>query len=113
MTPEITALLTDREALAINQDSLGKQGWRFRTEPGREIWVRELAGGDWAVALLNTGDTAAELEIDFGHGWWFVGGECAVRDIWDKKDVGTTKQVFKKHLESHDVAYLRLKPIKR
>ena len=113
MTPEITALLTDKEALAINQDPLGKQGWRFRAEPGREIWVRELAGGDWAVALLNTGDTAAELEIDFGHGWWFLGGDCAVRDIWDKQDVGTTRQVFKKHLDSHDVAYLRLKPAKK
>ena len=113
MTPEITALLTDKEALAINQDPLGKQGWRFRAEPGREIWVRELAGGDWAVALLNTGDAAAELEIDFGHGWWFLGGDCAVRDIWDKQDVGTTRQVFKKRLDSHDVAYLRLKPVKK
>jgi alpha-galactosidase len=114
MTPEINALLIDREALAINQDSLGKQGWRFRAEKGREIWVRELAGGDWAVALLNTGDEPAELEIDFGHGWWFLNAEeCSVRDIWDKKDVGTTKQVFKKRLDSHDVAYLRLKPIKK
>ncbi len=114
MSPEINALLIDREALAINQDSLGKQGWRFRAEKGREIWVRELAGGDWAVALLNSGDEPAELEIDFGHGWWFLNAdECAVRDIWDKKDVGTTKQIFKKRLDSHDVAYLRLKPMKK
>ena len=97
MTPEINAILIDREALAVDQDPLGKQGWRFRAEAGREIWVRELSGGDWAVVLLNSGDEAAELEIDFGHGWWFLNaGECSVRDIWDKKDVGTTKQVFKK-----------------
>ncbi|MDQ5977479.1 MAG: alpha-galactosidase, partial [Verrucomicrobiota bacterium] len=113
MTPEINALLIDREALAVNQDPLGKQGWRFRAEKGREIWVRELAGGDWAVALLNTGDEPAELEIDFAHGWWFVGGECAVRDIWEKKDVGTTAKAFKKHLAPHDVAFLRLKPLKK
>lgn len=113
MTPEITALLIDKEALAINQDKLGKQGWRFRAEPGAEIWVRELTGGDWAVALLNSGDTAAELEVDFSHGWWFLGGECSVRDIWAKRDAGTTKQVFKKQLDSHDVAFLRLKPLKK
>jgi alpha-galactosidase len=113
MSPEITALLTDKEAIAIDQDPLGKQGWRFRAEPGREIWVRELAGGDWAVAVLNSGKTAAEVEVDFSHGWWFLGSDCSVRDIWDKKDVGTTKQVFKKHLDSHDVAYLRLKPLKK
>jgi alpha-galactosidase len=114
MTPEINALLVDREALAINQDPLGKQGWRFRAEPRREIWVRELAGGDWAVALLNTGDDVAELEIDFSHGWWFLNAsECAVRDIWDKKNAGTTQQVFKKRVDSHDVAYLRLTPVKK
>ncbi|MFZ5494111.1 MAG: glycoside hydrolase family 27 protein [Verrucomicrobiota bacterium] len=113
MTPGINAILIDREALAVNQDPLGKQGWRFRAEPGREIWVRELSGGDWAVALLNTGDEPAELEIDFAHGWWFLGGECAVRDIWEKKDTGTTKQAFRKRLDSHDVAFLRLKPVKK
>ena len=85
MTAAITALLTHKEAIAINQDKLGQQGWRFRAEPGREVWVRELAGGEWAVVLLNSGNTATELEIDFSHGWWFVGGDCSVRDIWDKK----------------------------
>ena len=59
------------------------------------------------------GKTAAEVEVDFSHGWWFLGGDCSVRDIWDKKDVGTTKQVFKKRLDSHDVAFLRLKPLKK
>lgn len=113
MTPEINALLTDREALAINQDPLGKQGWRFRAEPGREIWVRELSGGDWAVALLNSGDEPADLEIDFSHGWWFIGGDCVVRDIWDKRAAGTTKEVFRKRLDAHDVAYLRLTPVKQ
>ena len=113
MTPEITALLTDREAIAIDQDKLGKEGWRFRAEPGLEIWVRELSDGEWAVALLNTGKTTADLSVDFSHGWWFLGGNCAVRDVWDKKDVGTTEKKFTKRLDSHDAAFLRLKPIKK
>lgn len=113
MSPEVTAILTDKEAIAIDQDSLGKEGWRFRAEPSHEIWVRELAGGDWAVVLLNTGPVTAELEVDFRHGWWFLNGECSVRDIWDKREAGTTKQAFKKQLGSHDVAFLRLKPLKK
>ncbi|HLP08910.1 MAG TPA: glycoside hydrolase family 27 protein [Opitutaceae bacterium] len=112
MTPEILAIMTDKEALAIDQDPAGKEGWRFRAEPGREIWVRELGNGDWAVALLNTGDKPAELSIDFGH-MWFLGGKCQVRDIWDKKDAGTTEKPFTKRLESHDVALLRLTPLKK
>ncbi len=113
MTPEILAVMIDKEAIAIDQDPLGKEGWRFRADPRHEIWVRELSGGDWAVALLNTSSVEADLDIDFSHGWWFLGGERAIRDIWDKKDAGTTKQVFKKHLASHDVAFLRLKALKK
>jgi alpha-galactosidase len=111
MTPEILAVMTDREAIAIDQDPAGKEGWRFRAEPGREIWVRELANGDWAVALLNTGNQPADLSLDFGP-MWFLGGKSRVRDIWDKKDAGTTAQPFTKRLAAHDVALLRLQPIK-
>jgi alpha-galactosidase len=110
-TPEIRALMTDREAIAINQDPLGKQGWRYRAQSTHEIWVRELAGGDWAVALLNTGATEAELTVDFGH-MWFIGGKRTVRDIWDKLDIGTNEKPFTKRLASHDVAFLRLKAVK-
>jgi len=112
MTPEILAVMTDKDAIAIDQDALGKEGWRFRAQPSHEIWVRELAGGDWAVALLNTGATAADLSINFPEMWVF-GGKFAVRDLWDKKDVGQNDKVFTKHLESHDVALLRLTKIKR
>ncbi len=112
VSPEILAVLTDKEALAIDQDRLGKAAWPFRTEPGREIWVRELADGSWALALLNTGDQPAELSVDFHH-MWFLGGECAIRDIWDKKDTGTTGHSFTKRLDSHDVALLRLTPLKK
>ena len=111
MTPEILALLTDKETLAIDQDTLGKEGWRFRAEPSQEIWVRELANGDWALALLNTSDKPADLTISF-RDFWFVGGKCQIRDIWDKKDAGTTEKPFTKNLAPHDVALLRLTKIK-
>jgi alpha-galactosidase len=110
--PAIVAILTDREALAVNQDKLGKQGWRFRAEPSQEIWVRELAGGEWAVAILNSGTTAAEVEIDWSHGFWFLGGKCSVRDIWNKRDAGETSGKFTAHLDAHDAAFLRLTPVK-
>jgi alpha-galactosidase len=111
MTPEIRAIMTDKEALAIDQDPLGKEGWRIRAQSGHEIWVRELAGGDWAVALLNTGSMATDLSIDFPSMWLFA-GKFRIRDIWDKKDAGMNDQVFTKHVASHDVALLRLTKVK-
>ncbi len=107
MSPEVAAILTDREALAVDQDALGKEGWRFRAQPEYEIWVRELSGGDWAVALLNKGSSAADLSIDFPSMWVF-GGKFKVRDIWAKKDLGMNDKVYTQRLEAHDVAFLRL-----
>lgn len=111
-SPEITALLTDKEAIAIDQDTLGKEGWRFRSEPGREIWVRELANGEWALVAMNTSDKAAEVKVSWND-MWFLGGICQLRDLWDKKEVGTTEKPFSKKLESHDCIFLRLKPVKK
>lgn len=112
MTPEIRAVMIDKEAIAIDQDALGKEGWRYRAEPSHEIWVRQLAGGDWALALLNTGDAAADLSVDFGH-MWFLGGKSSIRDIWAKKDAGMTDKPYTVRLDSHDAALLRLTPVKK
>jgi len=109
MTPEITALLTNREALAINQDKLGKQGWRYHASSTKEIWVRELDGGDWAVCMLNVGAAPAELTIDWDH-MWFLPKEAKVRDVWAAKDLGAKGHALTRTIASHDVVLLRLTP---
>jgi alpha-galactosidase len=111
MSPDVLAIMTDKEAIAIDQDSLGKEGWRFRAETGREIWVRELSGGDWAVCVLNTGAAAADLTTNWSA-MSMLRGEYTVRDVWAKKDVGTTRTTRTDRVESHDVMLFRLSPVK-
>jgi alpha-galactosidase len=112
MSKEVHAILTDKDVIAIDQDSLGKQGWRLRAETGREIWVRELTGGDWAICVLNTAATAAEMTTEWAA-IPILTGEFKVRDVWAKKDLGTTRSVPVRtdRVESHDVALFRLTPI--
>ena len=98
---------TNQEVIAVNQDPLGKQGWRYRAQTGHEIWVRELSNGEWAVALFNTGATAADLTLEFPH-MWFMAGKRTVRDVWGKKDVGTNEQKLTVRVDSHDIALFRL-----
>jgi alpha-galactosidase len=43
--------------IAIDQDSLGKQGSRARPGGEVEVWTRHLVGGALAVAVLNAGST--------------------------------------------------------
>ncbi|HKB92461.1 MAG TPA: glycoside hydrolase family 27 protein [Opitutaceae bacterium] len=111
MVAETRALLTDAEAIAIDQDPLGKQGSRFRTETGREIWIKELSAGDWAMCVLNTGLSSAEFVVEWND-FSFLKGKYTVRDVWAKKAIGTTSEKYSSRVDSHDVMLFRLTPIK-
>jgi alpha-galactosidase len=50
-------MLTNRDVLAVDQDRLGVQGTRIAAQGLGDVWVRRLADGDRAVALLNRGGT--------------------------------------------------------
>lgn len=110
---ETLSILTDREAIAVNQDKDGKQGYRILAEPAkhREVWVRPLSDGAWAVAVHNTSTEEQEIDVEW-HYYWTIQGKFQVRDIWNKKDLGTNEKNLKVRLAPHDTAFLRLTPIK-
>lgn len=112
MSPEITAILTNREAIAINQDPLGKQGYRALAEAaaGIEIFLKELSDGEWALCVLNTSDTERELTIPFQR-FHQLGGPKALHDVWSNQVVGDTRQAYTRTVASHDVMMFRLRPL--
>jgi alpha-galactosidase len=55
MTPEVKNILTNRDVIAIDQDSLGKQAARIYSDGEVEVWTRHLSGGALAIAVLNAG----------------------------------------------------------
>ena len=52
------AILKNKAAISISQDSLGQMGIRLTPDIPQQIWARVLANGDVAVALYNKGDSA-------------------------------------------------------
>ncbi|HOK65667.1 MAG TPA: glycoside hydrolase family 27 protein [Anaerohalosphaeraceae bacterium] len=110
MNPEIRDILTCREAIAVNQDPLGKQGFRVFCAPEKEIWAKELSNGDWAVCLLNPAIQPAEMTLPWKD-LTFLKGTFRVRNIWSKKDLGTTEETFRGKIAPHGVAFFRLSPI--
>ena len=113
MTPEIRAILTDRDVLALDQDPLGKQGFRALAEPGKnlELWVKELSHGEWAVCALNTSNSPADLTVHWDQ-LWTIQGKFTVRDLWAKKDAGDNTKPYTARVEVHDVLLFRLTPVK-
>jgi alpha-galactosidase len=107
MTPEIHDILTNKEVIAIDQDSEGKQGKRLSQNGDQEIWTRPLSGGAQAVALFNrsTGDASMTVK------WTDLGMESApkkARDLWAHSDVKLGKRDYTATVPGHGVVLLRV-----
>lgn len=91
LTPEDKSILLNKEIIAIDQDPLGKAAERVVNEAGHQVFVRPLANGSHAVAILNSGDKAQRLSVSFKQ--LGLTGKYTVRDVWQHRDIarGATK----------------------
>jgi alpha-galactosidase len=110
MSDEVRDILTNKEVIAIDQDPLGKQGYQFMTQPGKEIWVKELSNGNWTVCFFNSSDNPTPFRINWSH-LWFLKGTYKIRDLWKKEDIGTTSKNIDFEVASHDVVLFKLSPV--
>ncbi len=55
MTPEVHAILTNRDVIAIDQDRLGREATHAYSDGEVDVWTRHLSGGAVAIAVLNAG----------------------------------------------------------
>ncbi len=113
-------ILCSKEVIALDQDSLGVQGYRLSSSDSVEVWVKPLMGGSWAVCFLNRSIAAKKIDV----AWSSVttsdsvsqrtlnpaATTYAVRNLWAKKDEGTTAKPVVATLPSHDVLMFRLSP---
>jgi alpha-galactosidase len=108
MTKETHDIITNSEAIALDQDTLGKEGTRFSADANSEVWFKQLSNGDWGVCLLNPTKTTAQLKLSWKDLTFLNGDKYQVRDIWNAKDLGDTSTDFSGEIVSHDVALFRL-----
>ena len=107
---EIMDILKNSEAIAIDQDTLGIQGWRVQKMDEKEVWMKPLSSGDLAVGLLNRGGQPVEITALWSH--LCVDGKQRVRDVWAKKDDGVAEGAITRKVPKHGLALLRLSPVK-
>ncbi|HUQ66534.1 MAG TPA: glycoside hydrolase family 27 protein [Flavitalea sp.] len=63
MSDDTKKILLDKNIIAIDQDPLGKQGFRVYSHNGLEAWKKPLSGGQFAIALFNRNDKNATLSV--------------------------------------------------
>jgi alpha-galactosidase len=78
-------MLENRRVIAIDQDPLGRQGTAISTTGNAQVWVRRLAGGDRAVALLNRGTTPIRISIAMRALHVARASRYLVQNVWSRR----------------------------
>ncbi|MEO2060442.1 MAG: glycoside hydrolase family 27 protein [Mesonia sp.] len=118
MSTETVEILTNKEAIAINQDELGIQGFKYKTIEDVEVWFKPLKNKEWAVTFLNRGDKEQKITFDWRNENVvdklnnlvanFDEITYQLKDVWKHKYVGKTKKKLKITIPSHDVVTYKL-----
>jgi alpha-galactosidase len=109
MKPEVTAILTNRDVIAIDQDRLGKQGKRAYSDGEVEVWTRPLTDGALAVAIINVAENDRLASHPFHLNLAKLGlhGPESGKDLWTGKTVTLTDgQPIE--LPGHDILLVRI-----
>ncbi len=106
--PEIKAILTNRQVIAIDQDKLGTQGSRVYSDGEVEVWTRHLAGGALAVAVLNVGaDRYSTHPFHLSLARLGLHNPQHAKDLWTPAEMELTEGM-PLELASHDVLLVRI-----
>ncbi|MEV1330833.1 CBM35 domain-containing protein [Micromonospora costi] len=101
------SLLTNREVIAVDQD--GAPPARPVTPAGdQQVWAAKNPDGSWTVALFNLADAPASVTAH----WASLGftGKATVRDLWNRKNLGTYKDSIGVALPAHGSRLFTVRP---
>lgn len=128
MDPVSKDILINKDMIAIDQDKLGKQGYKIKDYGEIEVYYKPLNNSDMAICFFNRLDYPIQVEFDWTSMSLsatrdskplllglqidrkdnYIEGQYSIWNVWQKKSVGTTSQKFIASLQSHDVIVLRL-----
>jgi alpha-galactosidase len=108
MTPEVRAILTNNDVIAIDQDRLGRQGSRVYSDGEVEVWTRPLSGDALAIAVLNVGsDRISTHPFHLNLTKLGLHGPLTGKNLWtgDKVTLTNNQPI---ELASHDILLIRI-----
>ncbi|KJE91573.1 melibiase [Capsaspora owczarzaki ATCC 30864] len=124
MTLATLNILTATEVIAVSQDPLAIAGERIRTsiDGTMQVFARPVEGppGTAAVVLFNRAAVAQNVTFDFYNDLYQNNFCCpprtpaitvAVRDLWQRQDLGTAVNTTSFVIPAHDVVMVKLTPI--
>lgn len=118
MSASVKVILTDKEVIAVNQDSMGIQALKYTAKDSLETWIKPMKNGDWIVCFLNRKATAQPINFNWNdhliedavakRNLNTKAVEYKLTNLWTKKSIGDTKKALQAIVPAHDVVMVRL-----
>jgi alpha-galactosidase len=108
MNAETKRILLNDAVIAINQDALGRQAVCKIKNELWSVFVKPLANGDFAVAILNRSETTQNSKISFAE--LGLDESYEIKDLWEHKVIGKGKK-WNGKVMPHETKLFRLKKI--
>jgi alpha-galactosidase len=108
MNAETKRILLNEEVIAINQDALGKQAVCKIKNDTWSVFVKPLANGDYAIAIVNRSEIIQKSKINFTE--LGLNETYEIKDLWEHKVIGKGKK-WNGKVQRHETKMFRLKKI--
>jgi alpha-galactosidase len=103
------SLLMNDEVIAVSQDRLGKVARRIRNADAESVWVRPLANGFTAVALVNRYPFAREIKVSFAE--LGLDSQCWVKDLWRQECEGKHAGFYFATVPAHATKLVKMRSV--
>ncbi len=97
-------IILNKDIIAIDQDPLGKQGVRKINNEHWSVFVKPLADGDYAIAVLNKSDRSRRFKINLEE--LGLQGNFSSFDVWTKAKKDKVNRINTK-VASHETKVWR------
>lgn len=109
MRPVELKLLTNREVLDVNQNS--KNNRQLSRDDDKVVWVADIPGSDDKyVAIFNLSDEN-QVQISVSLDQLGLSGKVTIRNLWEKRDLGSFQDSFSFRVNAHQSLLLKVKPL--
>jgi hypothetical protein len=109
LTQQTKNILTNKEVIAVDQDTTGVQGHLISDNgAGLQVWAKHLNGrqsAERAVVLFNKSAATTTMSINFSD--LNIVGTASVRDLWSHTDLGNLAS-YTAQVPSHGSVMLKV-----
>ncbi|RKR80483.1 putative Ig domain-containing protein [Mucilaginibacter gracilis] len=98
-------LLKNREVIALDQDTLGKQAIRTVNTGGIQVWEKKLSDGGLAIGVFNLNDKYCRYNLRLTRKKNAVN---IIRDVWIQKDIKKNVGSISLQVAPHGVKLLKI-----